>query len=206
MENRSLSSTRRLVLASQSPRRKELLEQAGFQFTVLSIQISEIPNENLNLQDQIEDLALRKAEACLNSGKLLKGQGNLILASDTVVVLADQILGKPIDRPDNEQTLHKLSGQKHRVITGVCLLDQETGRRTLGHSETEVEFRKLDSVEISAYVATGEGLDKAGGYGIQGAAGKFVSQISGPMDGVIGLPVALVEKLLKENGWNVDRK
>ena len=147
-----------------------------------------------------------KAEACLNSGKLSKGQGNLILASDTVVVLADQILGKPIDRPDNEQTLHKLSGHKHRVITGVCLLDQDTGRRTLGHSSTEVEFRKLDSFEISNYVATGEGLDKAGGYGIQGAAGKFVAQISGPLDGVIGLPVALVEKFLEENGWHVDRK
>ena len=206
MQNRELTHQRRLVLASQSPRRKELLEQAGFQFTVLSIQISEIPNENLNLQDQIEDLALMKAQACLNSRKLAEGQGNLILASDTVVVLAGQILGKPLDRPDNEQTLHKLSGQKHRVITGVCLLDQDTGLQVLGHSSTEVEFRKLDSVEISRYVATGEGLDKAGGYGIQGAAGAFVAGISGPMDGVIGLPIELVEKLLKENGWNVDRK
>ncbi len=198
--------TRRLVLASQSPRRKELLERAGFQFTVLSIQISEIPDENLNLQDQIEDLALKKALACLNSGKLAKGQNNLILSSDTVVVLDGQILGKPLDRSENRQMLERLSGQKHSVITGVCLLDMDTGKTVLDHSISEIFFRPLSEGEVSEYVSSGDGLDKAGGYGIQGAAGRFVEKLEGPMDTVIGLPVALVEKLLMENGWNVDRR
>jgi septum formation protein len=195
----------KLVLASQSPRRKELLSRAGFKFTVLSIQISEIPDENLNLQDQIEDLARKKAEACLNSGKLAKGQSYLILSSDTVVVLDGQILGKPPGRPENAQGLRRLSGRKHSVITSVCLLDVDSGQVALGHSTSKIEFRELSDDEILAYVATGEGLDKAGGYGIQGAAGRFVASLDGPMDTVVGLPIALVEKLLNENGWHVDR-
>ena len=92
------------------------------------------------------------------------------------------------------------------MITSVCLLDVETGRCVLGHSQSEIQFRDLTKNEIADYVASGEGLDKAGGYGIQGAAGKFVSEFTGEMDTIIGLPISLVEKLLKENGWNVARK
>lgn len=197
---------RKLVLASQSPRRKDLLERAGFRFAVLSVQISEIPDENLNLQDQIQDIARRKAEACLNSGKLAKAQGNLILSSDTVVALDGQILGKPEDRQKNRQMVERLSGQKHSVITAVCLLDVDTGRVALDHAVANVTFRILTESEIEAYVTTGDGLDKAGGYGIQGEAGKFVSVFDGSMDTIIGLPIDLVTKMLKENGWDVDRR
>lgn len=196
---------RKLVLASQSPRRKELLERAGFRFAVLSVQISEIPDENLNLPDQIEDIAHRKAQACLNSGKLAKGHGNLILSSDTVVTLDGQILGKPADRQENRQMIERLSGQKHSVITAVCLLDVDTGQVALDHAVADVTFRKLEAGEIEAYVESGDGLDKAGGYGIQNAAGKFVSVFDGSMDTIIGLPVGLVAQMLEENGWNVDR-
>lgn len=196
----------RLILASQSPRRSELLTSAGFSFHVSPSQISEIPDENLNLDDQIRDLALKKAEACLNSGKLVKGLGNLILAADTVVVLDGQILGKPKDRLENAQYLRRLSGRDHQVITGVCLLDVDSNRRALGHSTTLVYFRNLSETEIAAYVNSDEGLDKAGGYGIQGGAGPFVARFEGAYDNVVGLPVALVEKLLKENSWDVDRR
>ncbi len=196
----------RLVLASQSPRRRELLSAAGFEFDLSPTQISEIPDENLNLEGQIRALACQKAEACLKSGKVAKGQGNLILSADTVVVLDGQILGKPDDRRENEHYLRLLSGRTHCVITSVALLDVDTGRMAVGHETSWITFRTLTDDEIAAYVASGEGLDKAGGYGIQGSAGAFVSEVKGPYDNIVGLPVALVEKLLKENNWDVDRR
>lgn len=196
----------RLVLASQSPRRSELLSRAGFVFTVTSPQISEIPDENLNLQDQVRQLAVDKAQACLKTGKVLKGQGNLILSADTVVVLDGQILGKPKDRKENEHYLRSLSGRSHSVITAVCLLEADTGKMAIGHDTSEILFRTLGEDEIAAYGASGEGLDKAGGYGIQGAAGQFVASLDGAFDNVMGLPVTLVERLIDENGWVVDRK
>ena len=197
---------RRLVLASQSPRRSELLRQAGFEFTISPLQISEIPDENLNLQDQIRGLAREKAIACLNSGKVPKGRGNLLLSADTVVVLDGQILGKPENRLENAHYLGRLSGRVHSVITGVCLLDVDSGLEAIGHETSEIEFRALSAVEIEAYCATGDGLDKAGGYGIQSPiAEAFVARTSGARDNIVGLPIALVEKLLSENGWNVER-
>lgn len=197
---------RRLVLASQSPRRSELLRQAGFQFVVCSVQISEIPDENMNLPDQICDLAVQKAAACLKSGKLLKEQGFLILSADTVVCLDGQILGKPKNCIENQQYLGRLSGQTHTVITAVCLFDVDSGTRTVGYEESQIQFRNLTSDEISEYCQSGDGLDKAGGYGIQGAAGKFVRHTIGSYDNIVGLPIKLVENLLKENNWHVDRR
>ena len=197
---------RKLILASQSPRRSELLERAGFTFTVLSVQISEIPDENLNLNEQIRHLARDKALACLNSGMIAKRQGNLLLSADTVVVLDDHILGKPKDRNENREFLCRLSGQMHRVITGVCLLDVDSGDLVLGHDVASIQFRKLSGPEIETYVASDEGLDKAGGYGIQGAAGKFVEKLEGDFESVMGLPVRLVERLLSENNWQIERK
>lgn len=195
-----------LVLASQSPRRRELLERAGFQFLVVSVQISEIPNENLNLEDQIRHLAQDKARAVVESGKLLKGKSYLILASDTVVVLEGRILGKPEAKDVNQLYLRQLSGQKHSVITSVCLWDLDSGRVELEHDSAEVTFRKLSDQEIGAYVDSCDGLDKAGGYGIQGAAGKFVASVEGDNDTIVGLPINLVERMMKENGWNVGRR
>lgn len=196
----------RLVLASQSPRRSELLERAGFEFTVTPLQISEIPDENLNLPDQIRDLAVKKADAWWASRKPSEREGNLVLSADTVVVFEGKILGKPKDRNENEQYLRRLSGRSHDVITAVCLVDGQTGERAVGHDISKVIFRKLNDEEIAAYIASGEGLDKAGGYGIQGAAGKFVEKLDGAFDTVMGLPIALVEKLLAEKNWEVARK
>jgi septum formation protein len=202
-----MSVHHRLVLASQSPRRSELLQKAGFEIAILPTQISEIPDEKLNLPEQIRDLARQKADACVASGKLLKGQGNLILAADTVVVLDGQILGKPRDRAENEQYLRRLSGQTHSVITAVCLVDLDRGQPAIDHEISQITFKNLSETEIAAYVASGDGLDKAGGYGIQNAmASAFVCQVEGSYDNIVGLPVALVKRLLKENGWNPNKQ
>ncbi len=195
-----------LVLASQSPRRRELLENAGFEFTVASVQISEIPDENLNLAQKIMQLARDKAAALVASDKLAKGQQFLLLSSDTVVVLGEKILGKPAGRTECEVYMRQLSGQRHAVITAVCLWDLDSGRVVCDHARSFVTFRQLKDHEISDYAWSGEGLDKAGGYGIQGKAAKFVSAVEGELDTIVGLPVALVERMLKENGWQVDRR
>jgi septum formation protein len=200
-----MTPSKRLVLASQSPRRSELLSRAGFEFSLAPSQISEIPNENLNLDEQIQDLARRKAEECLRLRKLPERQGNLIISADTVVVLDGQILGKPQDRLENAQYLRRLSGRQHSVITAICLLDVDTGRSVCAHETSLINFKNLGENEIDVYASSGEGLDKAGGYGIQGAAGIFVKTVEGPYDNVVGLPIALLEKMLKENGWHVER-
>lgn len=196
----------RLVLASQSPRRFQLLTDAGYEFTVTSSQISEIPDENLNLTDQVRQLALDKALAVVDQGKVLKNMGNLVLSADTVVVLEGVMLGKPANLRENEEFLRKLSGKVHQVITGVCLFDVDSGRTVVDHDTSDVLFRNLSDREILDYVQSGDGLDKAGGYGVQNSAKLFVEKLMGAFDNVMGLPVELVNRMLKENGWYVDRK
>jgi MAF protein len=188
-------SVRRLVLASQSPRRRQILTISGYDFDILPSQISEIPDENLNLSSQIRQLASDKAEACLKMGKWAPGQGILVLASDTVVVFADQIIGKPKDEKEARIVLGRLSNQVHEVITAVSLIDVQTGRRLSDHAVTKVQFRELSDVQIADYVATGDPLDKAGSYGIQNAlAANFVESFEGDYDTIVGLPMAIVEK------------
>ena len=195
----------RLVLASASPRRRELLERAGFSFTVSPLEISEFLNENLSLSERIQDLAERKAQAWLDFAKPPEKQGILVLAADTVVALGDQILGKPKDQNENLSYLRRLSGREHVVITAVCLVEAETGDRAVGHGLSRIQFRTLREDEMIDYIATGNGLDKAGGYGIQSSAGKFVERLEGEFDNVMGLPVSLVERLLKEKNWRIGR-
>lgn len=196
----------KLVLASQSPRRRELLERAGFLFTVASVQISEIPNENLSLPEQIRDLAVQKAQALVESHKLANEPGILLLSSDTVVVLDDQILGKPKDHEQSADHIRRLSGRAHQVISSVCLWDLDQGRKLVDHETAEVEFRRLSAAEVEAYVATGEGMDKAGAYGAQGEGAKLIARMSGALDCVMGLPITVVERLIREGGWSVARR
>lgn len=195
-----------LILASGSPRRRELLERAGFLFSVHSIQISEIPNENLSLSKQIEDLARQKAYALVESDKYPKSENNLVLSGDTLVVLDGQVLGKPQDLDQSREFLERLSGRKHSVITAICFLEPSKNREVIAHEESFVHFRKLTEQQISSYVASADGLDKAGAYGIQTLADGFIEKIDGNIDNVMGLSVSLVEKLLKENNWHVDRR
>ncbi len=188
---------RHLVLASQSPRRRQILTISGFEFDVLPSQISEIPDENLNLSAKIRQLAADKARACLKMRTDSKGLGFLVLAADTVVVLDDQILGKPKDENEARLFLRRLSGRSHSVVTGVAMIDSSTSIEFFGHAETTVRFRDLSPDEIETYVATKEPFDKAGGYGIQGAASHFIERLDGPYDNVVGLPMEIVEEGLR---------
>ena len=199
----------RLVLASSSPRRRELLAEAGYAFTVSPVKVSEIFSESLNAREVVSHLATVKARACLDQHKHLISPNNLILGADTLVVLpvdgGDQILGKPENETQAFDFLTRLSGRTHCVMTGVCLIRPATAESWVGVDVTHVSFRPLRADEKSAYVATGEPMDKAGAYAIQGGARNFVSNFTGSWSNVVGLPLERLEKALLENGWNVGR-
>jgi septum formation protein len=192
-----------LVLASQSPRRRQLLEKAGFRFLVRSMKISETLDENLNLNEAIQDLARQKARALLQSGQLASGGPYLVLASDTLVILGSDVLGKPESPEEAVRFLGRLSGQVHEVKTSVYIEDTLDGRSLSQIETSRVTFRTLSLQEIKDYVATGEPMDKAGAYGIQGAGGKFIAHLEGNLDNVMGLPVQLVKEIIQEGGWQI---
>jgi len=182
-----------LILASTSPRRRELLEHAGFVFKVRASPIDETPLPEEPPEDFARRAALDKALAVAAQSP----PGSLILGADTIVVADHEILGKPADASDAIRMLRLLSGRTHRVITGVCIVRPPGSIEAVGHETTHVTFRTLDESEIAAYVASGEPFDKAGAYGIQGLASKFVTRVEGCYFNVVGLPVALVYDLLK---------
>ena len=196
----------KLVLASQSPRRRDLLLDSGFEFTVSTVKVSEIFDENLNPSDVPSHLATVKAEACIKQHKELKSPGFLILAADTIVVLDQHILGKPRDARQAHEFLRRLARKTHRVITGIALLPSSTTKVWTGSDITEVTFRSLSDGEIQSYVNSGEPMDKAGAYAIQGGGARFVSSFSGSWSNVVGLPLERLERALVENGWTVGRR
>ena len=183
---------KKLILASGSPRRAELLERMGLSFTVQPANTEEILQPGLTPQQQVVSLSRQKAEAVLS---LHKEQDTVILSADTVVVLDGKILGKPADPEDAKAMLRALSGRSHLVLTGVTVA---SGAQLLTHcEETEVYFRELTEAEIARYVATGEPMDKAGAYGIQGLAAMFIPGIRGDYYNVMGLPVCATAQLLQ---------
>ena len=194
-----------LKLVSASPRRKDLLEKEAFKFTVDTVKLSEIVEENLNIGDAIANLARTKAEAYLNEHKHLKSQEVLILTADTMVALGDQVLGKPATNIEAAKMLSSLSGKTHSVITGICLWNLKTDELFSTYDETKVQFKELSEQDIQNYVDSGEPMDKAGAYAIQGLGGEFVVKIEGSYDNVVGLPTELLKKVLHEKGWQVDR-
>jgi septum formation protein len=196
----------KLVLASQSPRRRELLQDAGYEFAVSLVKVSEIFDENLNPREVASHLATVKARACLGQDKLLKTPGFLVLAADTVVAVGDQILGKPKNATQAEEYLHLLSGKSHSVITGLCLAESGGGKTYVGADSTQVTFHPLADAQVREYVAGGEPMDKAGAYAIQGEGQKFVSSFTGSWSNVVGLPLELLAKVLRDEGWNVGRR
>lgn len=182
-----------LILASASPRRRELLRQAGFEFEVRPSTMEEMPHPG----EAPEDFVHRAARDKALDVAVLAPPYSLVLGADTVVVADHEILGKPSGVDDAARMLRLLSGITHRVITGVCLARAPDRVEALRHETTFVTFRRLDDREISGYIASGEPFDKAGAYGIQGLASKFVRRIDGCYFNVVGLPVALVYELLK---------
>jgi septum formation protein len=180
-----------LVLASASPRRKALLAEAGIEHRVLPVDVDETPPPGVVPVEVALALAERKALAAAT-----ETDDRPLLAADTIVVLDGLILGKPADAADAAAMLRALSGRSHEVITGVCVLPSTREGILLRAVVTAVRFRELDDAEIDAYVASGEPLDKAGSYGIQGGAGKFVAELDGSLSNVIGLPVEEVREML----------
>ena len=183
----------RLILASASPRRKEILASAGLDFEVRPSAIDEAPLAGEPPKDYARRVARDKALSVAAGAT----PGHLVLGADTIVVAGGEILGNPRDAADAVRMLRMLSGASHQVITGVCLVRAPAELVALTHETTAVTFRDLDEEEVTKYVASGEPLDKAGAYGIQGLASKFVTRVEGCYFNVVGLPVALVYHMLK---------
>ena len=184
----------RYILASKSPRRREILSNIGLAFDVVTADT----DESSDLTDPIvlsEELALRKAEAVravlAERGEL--SEEDIIIASDTVVECGGEILGKPDDREDAERMINLLSGRAHRVLSGIALI--RGGERVVGHSETFVYMDGIDREDLLRYLDTPEAYDKAGAYGIQGYASRWISRIDGCYFGVVGMSVNTLDKL-----------
>ena len=186
-------SDHKIILASSSPRRRELLAQGGFAFECVPADCSEDAEGEPGVV--VVELAERKARAVAGALDLDEG---LIVGADTLVSLDGRALGKPADRADAINTLRALSGKTHAVVTGICVIDAQTGKTRSGMELSEVTFRPLSDADIRAYVDTGEPMDKAGAYAIQGGAAGFITALNGPMDNVMGFPMGLFRRLIKE--------
>ncbi len=181
------------ILASNSPRRRELFENSGYTFRVMPSDCDEDIKENLTPQETVIELAKRKAMAVSENNK-----GSVVLGCDTIVAFDGKILGKPADRADAFSMIKALSGRKHIVSTGVCITDGD--RTECFENTTEVEFYPLSDETIESYLDTMEYTDKAGSYGIQGFGSVLVKGIKGDYFSVMGLPVSQCARVLAEFG------
>ena len=184
----------KIVLASGSPRRKELLEMMSLEFEICPAKGEEKLEKNLSPKETVRSLAKAKAKEVAAEYPA----GTAIIAADTIVWAEGEILGKPKDRADAVRMLEMLSGKSHSVFTGICVICDDV--TVLGVEETEVRFRRLSRSEIEAYVETGEPMDKAGAYGIQGKASVFIEGIKGDYFNVMGLPLCRLGEILKTIG------
>jgi septum formation protein len=183
------------VLASASPRRRELLGRFGVEFRVEPADVDETPIPGAGGEDAARDIATRKALA------VARATDDPVIGADTIVVAADgEFLGKPLDAADARRILRKLSGTTHRVITGVCVAAARGSRLRTAVETTFVTMRPLSADEIDAYVASGECFDKAGAYAIQETGDRFVVRIDGDRTNVVGLPLDAAARLLRESG------
>lgn len=189
-----------LILASSSPRRRELLRQAGYRFKVRPpgpIEDSSIRRAP-NAVAYVESLAYLKAMSAIETHGIRKG---LVLGADTAVELEGRIIGKPRDEDEARQILSALAGSVHRVLTGLALVDAGAGRRWLAHDATAVHMGPMSAAEIHAYVASGEAMGKAGAYALQETGDRFVESLEGSFTNVVGLPMELLERMLKAAGY-----
>lgn len=184
---------RRLILASASPRRCNLLKNLGLNFEVIPSDIEEEVMEGVPPQKVVSLLARKKALSIAQ-----KQKDAVVIGADTIVVYKDNILGKPFDENDAQNMLNKLSGEWHQVITGIAVIDSASGKCKTHSEITHVKFKTISEQEIKDYIKTGEPLDKAGGYGIQGKGGLFVEEIKGCFYNVVGLPLSRLYDVLKD--------
>lgn len=184
---------RNIILASSSPRRKDLLKQIKLPFEIIPSEIEEDISKLIgNPSEKAEQLAYQKASDVAK--KVHKG---IVLGADTIVVIDDAILGKPKDSEDAFQMLKKLSGKEHEVITGICLIDLDNDTELIQHETTIVQFAELDDEKIRAYIKSGEAFDKAGSYAAQGVGAIFVKAIKGCYSNVVGLPLTRLSNMLE---------
>jgi septum formation protein len=193
-----MSENRKIVLASSSPRRRELLSLTGLPFAVESSDYEELLNSAISPRLLARRLSLAKAKAV--SGKY---RNAVVIAADTFIVFGKSILGKPRSRTEARRMLGLLSGKAHSVITGFTIIDTSTGRQVSRSVETKVWFKRLIKKEIASYVRTGEPLDKAGAYAIQGLGALLVERIEGDYFNVVGLPLGPLVESLKKFGVHV---
>jgi len=186
---------KRIILASQSPRRRKIMELLRIEFEYCPADINEIFFPQEKPRDAVRRIAQSKAEQV----RELLGSG-LIISADTVVVCNGEMLGKPSDEQDAHKKLSILKGTKHEVITAVCVLDAESGFFEVQDETTWVHFRDITDDEIRAYISTGEPMDKAGAYAIQGTGAVFIARIEGCYFNVVGLPIKNLYSMLKRQG------
>ena len=182
-----MTDLKKFILASRSPRRKELLEKCGIIFECIPADIDETLDPSVSLREAVENLSFRKASAIL-----CQHPDAVVIGSDTIVTLDGEVLGKPSDRNDACRMLEMLSGRKHEVITGFCMISSK--RSFCTSSVAEVTFAQMSQQEIADYAASGECDDKAGAYAIQGYFAKHIDHIEGSYENVIGFPGARIEK------------
>jgi septum formation protein len=200
----------KIILASSSPRRAEILRDAGIPFEIRAAEIEEAPLPGEAAQAMVARLAEGKARAVaaqLVAAERSADVGDCILVgADTTVELSGEILGKPRDSRQAREMLARLSGRTHHVLTGIFLLHLPGGATRAAVEKSSVTFAPLSDAEIEAYVASGKPMGKAGAYGIQGAAGRFIPRIEGCYFNIVGLPLAKLYKLLGELGWRDEKK
>jgi septum formation protein len=188
----------KIILASQSPRRKKILEQVGLNFDVVVSDFDETKIRFKTPQEMVERLSLEKARIIAK-----KHPNTIIIGADTTVIFKSEIIGKPKSKADAFRILRLLSGNTHEIVTGFTVI--KGSKSITKHVVSKVKFKKLTEDEIEAYVATGEPMDKAGGYGIQERGGLFMENITGDYFNVVGLPIFAVAKALKEFGVDITK-
>ena len=193
----SLFTTRKIILASASPRRLMLLRQIGVEPQVVCMETEEL--KQLGPGMQAAELVMYNAQRKGAAVQQLVGrQDALIVSADTVVICHGTLFGKPADEEEAAQMLRQLSGNTHSVFTGQCVIDAKTGRHACGYSETQVRFVPLCEEDVAAYIASGDPMDKAGAYGMQSLGGLFVEAISGDYGTVVGLSLPLLRSLVQK--------
>jgi septum formation protein len=186
-----------LVLASQSPRRRSLLETAGYRFDVISADVDEVALAGELARAMALRLAIEKATAVVERAP----SGSIVVAADTVVTACDKVYGKPVDVADAVRILGELVGRNHDVITGFALVQRDRPRVAVtGLCRSSVRMREASEAELRAYVESGEPMDKAGAYAAQGLGRRFIAAVIGPLDNVIGLPMTQVRRALERCG------
>ena len=190
---------KKIILASKSPRRKQILQQVGLEFIIAVSAFDETQVKFKTPQEMVKKLSLEKAKIIAG-----KNPGAVIIGADTTVLYKNEIIGKPTSKQDAVRILKLLSGNIHEVVTGFTVMQ---GKKSITkHVTSKVKFKQLSEAEIKAYVATGEPMDKAGGYGIQDKGGLFVEDIQGDYFNVVGLPIFAVSEVLKQFGVEITKE